>query len=53
MARIHGRSAAAGATHWGAAATSEIGVWITDIQNSTASALSVAVRRLVKMNDEP
>ena len=52
MARIQGRSAATGRTHCGAAATSEIGVWTTAIQNSTASALSVDDRRLVKMKEE-
>ena len=52
MARIHGRSAATGATHCGAAATSEIGVYTTAIQKSTASAVSVDESRLVKMKEE-
>ena len=34
------------------ASAREIGVWITDIQKRTASAVSVAERRLVKMKEE-
>ena len=52
MARIQGASASAGLTQAGRLAASEIGSWIADIQKSTASALSVAEMRLVKMNDD-